>query len=284
MRVARRLLAPLLPLLLAGCSPTAIANALTPRGGIAPQEGLAYGGLPRQRLDLYLPPGHPDAPLVVFFHGGGWRSGDRGDYAFLARVLAQRGLAVAVPDYRLWPDSRWPDFLEDAALAVAWLRARPELAGRQVFLMGHSAGGFLAAALALDPTWLGEASRVSLAGGVLLAAPIAWQPLDEPSRSIFAPAPGGRIEAAPDPAGLAAAPPMLLLHGEADDVVYPLHATNLAAALRRAGRPVRLRTYPGMGHVGVLAAMAAPVRALGLAGAPVLAEVTDFLADPVREA
>jgi len=275
-KLARRLL----PLLLGGCSSTGIANALTPRGVASLREGLPYGPLPRHRLDLYEPPDRPGAPLVVFFYGGGWRSGARGDYPFIARVLAARGVAVAVPDYRLWPEARWPEFVEDAALAVSWLRAAPRLSSRAIFVMGHSAGGFLAASLALDPRWLGEAPRAALAGGVLLATPISWQPMDEPSRSIFVPAPGGRIEAAPDLAALATAPPLLLLHGQADKVVLPLHSINLAAAMTRAGRPVRLRTYPGMSHIGVLSALAAPVRALGLEGAPVLEEVMDFIAAP----
>ena len=268
---------PLLAALLGGCSATGLANALTPAGDTLVRRDLAYGPHARHRLDLYVPPEKLAAPLVVFFHGGGWRSGGRGEYAFIARVLAARGMAVAVPDYRLWPEARWPDFNEDAARAVTWLSATSDMPRGPMFVMGHSAGGFLAASLALDPRWLGAPARASLAGGVLLATPISWQPLDEPSRSIFTPAPGGRIEAAPDAAMLAGAPPMLLLHGEADTVVLPQHSVNLAAGLTRAGRIARLRTYPGMGHVGVLSAMAAPVRALGLQGAPVLEEVVRFV-------
>jgi acetyl esterase/lipase len=272
---------PLLASLLAGCSATGIANFFTRASGAARREGVAYGPLPRQKLNLFLPPDAPAAPLVVFFHGGGWRSGERGDYDFIAEVLAARGMAVAVPDYRLWPEARWPDFIEDAARAVQWLRG-PEaqdagVSAGPLHVMGHSAGGFLAAALALDPRWLGEAGRAGLAGGVLLAAPISWLPREEPSASIFANAPGGRIEAVTRTEDLAGAPPLLLLHGTADTVVGPFHAVDLAAALKAAGRPVRLQLYEGVGHVGVLAAMAAPVRALGLARAPVLEAVVGFV-------
>lgn len=265
----------------AACSPARIAGALTPAGGSLLREGLAYGPLPRHRLDLTLPEQVTErTPLVVFFYGGGWTVGERADYAFLARTLAARGIAVAVPDYRLWPDSRWPDFVEDGARAVAWLRAQPETPRGPLFVMGHSAGGFIAAALALDPRWLEAAgsSREALAGAVLLAAPIAWQPDEEPTISIFAAAPGGRIAALPRPEDLAGAPPMLLLHGADDRVVGPFHSVNLAADLRAAGRPVTLRIYPGVEHIGVLSAMAAPVRALGLAKAPVFEEVLRFVA------
>jgi acetyl esterase/lipase len=116
-----------------------------------------------------------------------------------------------------------------------------------------------------------------LSGGILLAAPIAWQPTDEPVRSIFAAAPGGRIAAVPDASALAGAPPMLLLHGAADRVVGPFHAVELARDLDAAGRPVRLRLYEDMAHIGILAAMTAPVRALGLARGDVLEEVERFV-------
>ena len=268
-----------LALLATGCSPAQLATRLTPAGRSQARPGLAYGPHPRHRLDLVLPPGMtPATPLVVFFPGGGWQAAERGDYAFLARTLAARGIAVAVPDYRLWPEARWPDFIEDGARAVAWLRR--EMPGRPLFVMGHSAGGFIAAALALDPRWLAAAgaSRAALAGGILLAAPIAWQPTEEPTVSIFATAPAGRIDAVARQEDLADAPPMLLLHGAADTVVGPFHAVDLGAALRAAGRPVTLHVYEGVGHVGILGAMAQPVRALGLDGAPVFETVVRFVA------
>jgi len=249
------------------------------------REGLRYGPLPRHRLDLTLPP-MPVAgtPLVVFIHGGGWEEGSRGQYAFVARRLAALGMAVAVPDYRLWPEARWPDFIEDAARAVAWLRSAPDMPRGPLFVMGHSAGGFIAAALALNPRWLEAAGlpggRGALAGGMLLAAPVSWQPTDEPVVSIFASAPGGRIEAAPDPTTLAGAPPMLLLHGEADTIVGALHSRNLAAALRANQRPVRLRLYDGVGHISIMTGFVPGAGLLGLTTAPVVAEVRDFVAAP----
>lgn len=269
--------------MLGACSATGIAEALTPRAGTRRIADLAYGPAARQRLDLYVPPGSPRA-MLVFFYGGGWRSGARGDYAFVARVLAARGLAVAVPDYRLWPETRWPGFLEDGAAAVAWLGGAEAAAAGvpqagPVFLMGHSAGGFIAGALALDPRWLGPL-QADLAGCVTLAAPFDWVPQRQPLREIFATAPDGAIRAPPaDPAALAAAPPMLLLHGGADTTVRPDQSERMAARLAEAGaRAVRLSVFPDVGHIGILSALAAPVRALGLARAPVLEAVTRFVA------
>jgi acetyl esterase/lipase len=110
---------------LGACSPTGIAAALTRQGGTTREDGIAYGPLPRHRLDLYTPPGLAEtAPLLVFVPGGGWRSEERADYRFAAYPLAGLGCRVAVVDYRLWPEVRFPAFVEDTALAVRFLAAR----------------------------------------------------------------------------------------------------------------------------------------------------------------
>ena len=90
---ARHIVLLLLSLLaLAGCSPADLANAVTPRGGFEVRRDVVYGAEPRQALDLYIPDEtRPDAPLVVFFYGGNWSSGAKGDYLFLAQALTAQG-------------------------------------------------------------------------------------------------------------------------------------------------------------------------------------------------
>ncbi|PWS36968.1 hypothetical protein DFH01_08785 [Falsiroseomonas bella] len=272
----------LLPRLLASGAPMRLAGLMTPRAGAEELRGLRYGQGPRRLLDLTLPKGADAAtPLLVFFHGGSWQTGSRGDYAFLARAFAAEGIAVALPDYRLWPTARWPDFIEDGAAALAWLRGAPQAPRGPLFVMGHSAGGFIAAALALDPRWLDAAGlaggRAALAGAVLVSAPIAWQPTDEPIRSIFARAPGGRIAAVPDAATLRGAPPHLLIHGTADTVVGPFHSEELAKALQQAGGTARLHRVPGAGHVAPMVAMSAPALRWGWAERDTLRATLRFL-------
>lgn len=272
--------------ILASGLPMRLAGWLTPRAGTVEIAGLRYAEGARGLLDLTLPAAvTPATPLVVFFHGGGWAGGERGHYAFLARALAAEGVAVAVPDYRLWPAGRWPDFVRDGAQAVAWLRGdegrQAGAPGGPVFVMGHSAGGFIAASLALDPRWLAEAGlpggRGALAGGVLLAAPIAWQPTDEPVRSIFADAPGGRIQAVPDALALAGTPPLLLVHGTADTVVGTFHSERLAQAMGEAGASATLHLMPGAGHVAPVAALSVPARRWGFAEEDAWRAVLGFL-------
>lgn len=264
--------------LLASGWPMRLAAWATPRAG-AELRGLRYGTHPRQRLDLVLPRAvTPATPLVVFFHGGSWQVGSRADYLFLGRALAAEGIAVALPDYRLWPTARWPDFLEDGAAVLAWLGGAAEAPRGPVFVMGHSAGGFIAAALALDPRWMG-ATRRELAGAVLVSAPISWQPDDEPIRSIFADAPGGRIEAVPDAAALSSAPPLLLVHGAADTVVGPFHSERLARDVTAVGGIARLHVMAGAGHIAPMVALSAPARRYGWAKGEAWEAVVGFVRD-----
>ena len=119
---------------------------------------IAYALGPRHALDLYLPAASAKPPpLVVFFYGGGWTEGTKDWYRFMGMSLTKRGVVVVVPDYRLSPEVRFPAFMEDAALAVAWARANVARFGGDphwLFLMGPSAGAHMVTLLALDPEYL----------------------------------------------------------------------------------------------------------------------------------
>jgi acetyl esterase/lipase len=92
--------------------------------------------------------------VIVFFYGGGWHAGERGDYGFAAAAFAAQGFIAVIPDYRLVPEVRYPEFLEDGALALHWVVAHiAEYGGDpgKICVAGHSAGAYIAAMLALDP-------------------------------------------------------------------------------------------------------------------------------------
>ena len=267
-------------LMLAGCSAVDIANALTPRAGYALRRDLAYGDGPRRRLDLYLPDDDAWA-LLVFLYGGNWQAGRKEAYRFVAQSFAAHGIAVAIPDYRLYPEVRFPGFLEDGAAALAWLaREREGLgipAAAPVVLMGHSAGAYIAAMLALDERWLARAGAPRPAGWIGLAGPYDFLPLRAADlRDIF--------HADRDPAGLPATqpiayadgtdPPARLLTGDADETVRPGNSRRLAARLREAGGAAELVEYPGVGHIGIVAALAAPLRPFS---SPVLRDCVGFV-------
>ncbi|HEX9954585.1 MAG TPA: alpha/beta hydrolase [Allosphingosinicella sp.] len=274
----RRLFA-LLPLLLGACSPLTAFNTVIPkdRGGVLLARDLAYGSHPRQRLDLYGPrkrdPG-AKLPLIVWFYGGSWNSGSKDGYTFAGRALASRGFLVAVPDYRLVPEVRYPAFLEDSAAAVTYLRASVGKYGGdadRLVLAGHSAGAYNAAMLALDPRWLGE-GRAAVKGLIGLAGPYHFLPLDiAATRDAFGQAPDLPSTQPLNFAG-AGDPPALLLHGADDTLVRPAKSTALAERLRQAGVAAESRLYPGVGHVAIMTALAKPLRGK----APVLEDAAAF--------
>ncbi len=241
-----------------------------------------YGNGPRQMLDIWVPENAQAGdrlPVIIFFYGGGWDSGERASYGFAGRALAQKGFVVVIPDYRLVPKAHWPDFLEDSAKAVAWTHEYiGGLAGDpdRIALMGHSAGAYNAVMLALDPQWLrGAGSDPSIIRGVAgLAGPYDFLPMEKGGSADKA---MGKVRPAEktQPIGFARgdAPPLWLATGDEDTTVRPRNSQNLVAAIEKAGGAATLRLYPQMGHTGIVMALAAPFRSKG----PVLDEATDFL-------
>lgn len=238
-----------------------------------------------QTLDVWRPAGAavPNRPVVIFWYGGGWVKGDRRAYSFAARALAREGFVVVVPDYRKVPTVRFPAFLQDGAEAVKWTRDHvAEFGGdpARIAVMGHSAGAYTAAMLALDRRWL-EAEGVdpgTIKAAVGLSGPYDFFPFTS-KRAIDA------FQGVADPQMTQPlhfarhdAPPMLLVTSTGDDTVRPKNAINLDARLRALGAPVELKNYPGLSHEEVVMALSVPFRGKG----PTLADSVEFLKRSLR--
>lgn len=263
MRPSRRLLA-LAPLLLAGCTQAQVlgaVDALTADSGAQLLDGAAFGPDPRQRLDLYAPPGARDRPAVLFLYGGSWRQGARAQYRFVAESLVARGFVVLVADYRLAPPARFPAFVEDAALAMAWAQANLARHGgdpARLAVLGHSAGAYNALVAALDPRFAAGAGLEPGAPARIVAlAPPTGEEL-KTSRwlaPVFAgadpPASAWPIDLAQ--AGARAVAPITLVAGEADTLVRADRVRRLGAALAQAGNQAETLVLEDAGHLGVLA-------------------------------
>ncbi len=251
-------------LVLAGCSPLSLVNTFVPSDGYSRTRDIAYGAGPRRRLDVYQNKQRRDrSPVIVFLYGGSWKNGERGDYEFVGEAFTRHGFTVVVPDYRVYPEVKFPEFVKDAAQAVRWTRDNIGRFGgdpRRIFIAGHSAGAHIAALLALDARYLGAVGlkRSDICGLVGLAGPYAFDPLGTPSvRPVFA------HLADPDTArpitfADGRAPPSLLFHGADDTVVLPSNSRKLARALSRDGVPVSLKILPEIGHAGLVLSLARP--------------------------
>jgi acetyl esterase/lipase len=280
----RNLLAAILLLgssLLTGCQAALFRGLNTTIGdsNVVVQRDVVYDPVHRLALDVYRPRDTRQAPVVVFFYGGSWKSGKRQWYRWAGQALARRGLVVVIPDYRLWPQVRLDGFMRDAAHAVAWTHAHAADYGgdpSSLFLMGHSAGAHIGALLATDAHWLAAVGMQprQLAGFIGLAGPYDFLPLKDPDFiDMFGSTHAAQLRSQPVHFVDGDEPPMLLMQGTTDKVVWPRNATSLAAALRREGEPVELKFYPDIGHSAILLAMSRPFRGK----APVLDDTVRFI-------
>ncbi len=218
-------------------------------------EGLAYGTDPRQKLDVYLPTGSraKSKGIVVFGYGGGYTDGNRDEYRFIGQVFASLGLVTVVYDYRLYPQVRFPTYLEDAALAVRWSYDNAAKYGADknaMILAGHSAGAHIAAMLATNPVHLemvGLQPRslslvLCLGGGYDF-----WQPQTGFISADIAQVMQGAAPKATQPLEFLNpfAPPMLLMHGIADQVLPISQARTFAARAKAIDADVTLLEYAG---------------------------------------
>ena len=276
-----RRLAILLAVLFAvsACSPFTVLNATIDEDDFMVRSGIRYGPNVRHALDVYVPrqPGRP-LPMVVFFYGGSWQTGDRADYLFAAQALTSRGYIAIVPDYRLFPEVGFPGFIEDGAKAVRWvLDHAAEFGGDpdRLYLMGHSAGAHIASMLTYDESYLAAegVSANRIRGTISLAGPQSFYPSQTASIArVFAHLPDENV-ARPIVYVDGDEAPMLLLHGGDDDTVFLYNTVDLMKAVRDAGGAARQIIYPGVGHLGILFALAGPFRDI----APVLRDTAAFI-------
>ena len=269
---------------LAGCSPAGLLNGISRVSGDGKTRlavrGAAYGPLARNRLDVWVPARRTAAPLpvVVFFYGGGWVSGDRSDYGFAGRAFAAQGFVTIVADYRLVPEVRFPAFLQDGALAVKWARDHVAQYGgdpRRISLAGHSAGAYQAAMLSLDRHYLTDVGvdPKIVRAAALLATPTDFYPWTEiRGRDALGQWPNPS-ETQPINFARADAPPLLLMHGTSDTIVRPYNSERLSAKLKALGAPVDLRLYQGKSHTDLVKSLSPTFRGT----TPALADSVAFL-------
>lgn len=276
----RGFLAPAAAALAAACSPVGALNALGPRdaGVRRVARDIPYGDDARQKLDILAPLRTPDRPwpVLVFFYGGGWDSGARGQYGWAAHALAARGFVVAVPDYRISPQVHFPAFIDDAAAATA---LAGQIAGEfgadpaRLGVIGHSAGAHLALMITLDRRYMAAAGAPGLIKAAAgLAGPYDFLPFDVPaSINAFGRAPDPTLTqpvafVRPD------APPIWLGHGTDDTVVHAEDTTILCDRMHAVGGRCEAKLYEGLNHADLIATFSPLFRRK----APVLEDVSAF--------
>jgi acetyl esterase/lipase len=219
----------------------------------------------KNRLDVYRPNGQRTqaAPVVVFIHGGNWNSGSKNIYWFIGRRLAKQGIVAVIPSYRLSPEVQVPAMANDCAEAVLWVRNHIADYGgdpNRIYVMGHSAGGGLAALLATDNSLF---TKLGLTDnpirGAILNDPAGINmydylqemkyPSDRQYLTSFGEKPDGWRALSPYYQVRAGAPPMLLFVGEKTYPSIIAGTKALHEKLQTLNVPTQYTVLPGKQHV-----------------------------------
>lgn len=234
-----------------------ILNAVSGIGVSCLQKGIRYGRSPRHRC---LPDRRAGAaPLIVFFDGGGWEERERGNYSFVGSTLAARGFTTVSPDYRVFSEVRFPDFIEDATTTLRWaVENVAEFGGDRGWIMviGHSASAHIAATLAFDRKWVDNVNLDARIDRGMIGF--------GPERGLAATQPINFVEAG--------SPPAFLATGRNDRTVEPSNTIRLAERIGAFGGEAEIKLYDRVDQRMLIGALARPSLFL----APVLDDVVGF--------
>ncbi|HJU43473.1 MAG TPA: alpha/beta hydrolase [Vicinamibacterales bacterium] len=219
----------------------------------------------KDRLDIYVPDKVTSAPVIFSIHGGGLRQGDKSGQTFVGQRFASAGYIAVVVNHRLSPGVAHPAHIEDIAAAFAWVKKNIAKHGgdpERIFVIGHSAGAYLAALLALDKRYLAaHGLQPSDIRGVVPVSGFFYvdRPGVAPDRPKDTWGTDVKVWKAASPATYITrtAPPLLLVYADGDDPWRREQQGEFAAALRAAGhRDVETRMIAGRGHNSVWGEMA----------------------------
>lgn len=245
------------------CSPIRIAEGLFLDEHFTRTENLQYGAGSLSRLDVYRPRGRRDGlPVIIFLYGGRWRGGSKDDYRLLGDAFTRRGFVVAIPEFRSFPESQFPGWVEDAAKAVQWTRSNIGRYGgdsSQIWVIGHSSGAHTVALLALDERYLRAVglSASAVRGYVSVAGPVDTTWTEPDVQEVMGPV-AGWSRTYPINFIDGTEQPILLLHGANDRTVSVANSERLASRIRARGGRARSIVYRGIGHQEIIFALSVP--------------------------
>lgn len=230
-------------------------------------KNIAYGSLPREKLDVYQPAVPGPHPVLIWVHGGSWNSGDKELYAPVAQKTLHENLVIVIPSYTLHPEANAFQQAAEIARAFAWTRENISNYGgdpNRIVLGGQSAGAHLTGLVALDASYLAKLNHspqeicgwYGIAGPYSIHAQFEYETRVQGNNAQLLFDVFGAYEqfarGSPQTFARADAPPILLIHGDRDETVPLAVSENFQNALRAQGAPSELKIYRGAGHAGLL--------------------------------
>ncbi|VAW73839.1 hypothetical protein MNBD_GAMMA12-3703 [hydrothermal vent metagenome] len=269
--------------LLSACASSSlkIVNTLAKNKGYTLVSDIAYGTHSLNKLDLYLPKHHSNKAkaTVIFFYGGCWGyclKFRKESYLFIGQALANKGHIVAVVNYRTYPQVKFHTLIRDAAKSIEWVKqniSRYSGNPNSIFLMGHSAGGHMAATLAYDRQYLKPTTWKSIKGMIGLAGAYDFHPFKQDYQfKIFSPKSNYR-NSQPIRFITGKEAPSLLLYGSKDQVVQPRNINKLSKVIRKKNGIVETHFYKRISHAGLVASLSRPFQR----SRPVLNDIHHFI-------
>lgn len=275
----------LLLVLLSACAPLnqskseagswlSVLSSATDLQNVTKLENFRYGSSLRQILDVYVPK-TPARGILVFGYGGGFKDGNKDEYAFAGEAFASLGFVTIVYDYRLNPDFTFPTYLEDAALVVRWAVDHAKRFGvnpKNLVVAGHSAGAYLTAMLATDKRYLERVGlkptdiklALCLSGGYDFYDSSRKEHdgfLSDDLRDVFG-NPSTYPQTQPIRFVDGDEPTFLIVHGAQDQILPVAQARSFVQKLEEAHEPIKYLEYPNLDHAQTMTTMAQPLRFL----------------------
>lgn len=254
---------------LSSCSPFRVIDLLVDSNGYTVEREQSYGDGPAMRMDIYSPKNHGNLneDIIMFVYGGSWRSGrlfsgKKEYYRFVGKLFSSEGFTTIIPDYRVYPEVRFPSFVEDVAKAVKWIHTNMNLNNdnRRLILVGHSAGAHIVSLLALDPNYFNEIGidRSVLRGWVGLSGPYNFNPLAiRYIRPIFESVINDIDKARPISFASFKASPGMLIHGKRDRLVSASNSLALYKSLSGVGSKIEYLAVDA-GHFDTVLGLGVP--------------------------
>jgi len=224
-------------------------------------EDAGYAG-DKDKLDIYLPEGRRNAPVIVSYYGNQLMGGDKSEEVYIGRRFAAAGFVTVVVNYRLSPAVSHPAHAQDAAASFAWVKRHiAEYGGNadRVFIVGYSAGAYLAALLSTDPRYLAahNLSPRDIYGTVPVSA-FYWVErrgvAPDRDKSVWGHDRSMWVDASPAHHLQAGAPRMLILYAERDEEWRREQNIEFATAIKAAGnKDIEVAMIPNRNHATIWA-------------------------------